>query len=88
MILAYKLHEYTDNQQVKKLVAQCDSSYYSYLFFQSRKLKRKVSKFDLYYFHNNQLIHTSVVSSATIEDCGLNVILHPPLSLYLAPSDF
>jgi len=65
-----------------------NSSYYSNLGSQTRKLSRKGRKFDLYYLHVNAPIHISMLSRATIEGYGLNVILHPPYSPDLAPSDF
>jgi len=65
-----------------------NSSCYSNLVSQAKKLGRKWRKLDLYYLHDNAAIHTSLVSRATIEGYGLNVILHLPYSPDLAPSEF
>jgi len=58
------------------------------LITQTRKLRQKGRKLDLYYLHDYVPIHISVVSRDTIEGCGLNVILHPLYSPGLTPSDF
>lgn len=65
-----------------------NSSYYSNIVQQARKARRKSRVCDLYFLHDNAPIHTSSVSMATIERCGLNLLPHPPYSPDLAPSDF
>lgn len=65
-----------------------NSAYYSDLVQRCRKLRRKSKNIDLYYLHDNAPIHTSIVSSATIDACGFHTLPHPPYSPDLAPSDF
>ena len=38
--------------------------------------------------HDNAPAHTSHVATATIHDCGFELLSHPPYSPDLAPSDF
>jgi len=38
--------------------------------------------------HDNAPAHTSHVTTATIHDCGFELLSHPPYSPDLAPSDF
>ena len=52
------------------------------------KLRRKGRKPGLYCLHGNTPIHTIVVSRATIEAYGQNVILQPPYNPDIASSDF
>lgn len=65
-----------------------NSEYYTNLVQQARKLTRKSRVYDLYYLHDNAPIHTSGLSTAAIQGCGLTVLPHPPYSPDLAPSDF
>jgi histone-lysine N-methyltransferase SETMAR len=65
-----------------------NSEYYVNLVQQTRKLRRKSRVCELYYLHDNAPIHTSGLSTAAIQGCGLTVLPHPPYSPDLAPSDF
>ena len=66
--------------------------YYSLLLRQLRKnivSKRhgKLTKGELFH-HNNAPPHRSAVAMATIQQCGFELVPHPPYSPDLAPSDF
>ena len=65
-----------------------DSAYYSNLVERTRKLRRKSRVCKLYYLHDNAPVHTSAASTSKIEDCGLELLRHPPYSPDLSPSDF
>lgn len=65
-----------------------NSEYYVNLVQQTRKLRRKSRVCELYYLHDNAPVHTSGLSTAAIQGCGLTVLPHPPYSPDLAPSDF
>ncbi len=68
--------------------ATMNSQYYCDLIRDVRKRRRKSPLIPLWLLHDNAPIHTSHLSTATTEDCGFQMVRHPPYSPDLAPSDF
>lgn len=67
-------------------------TYYAHLLQQLRekikeKRRGKLTKIPLFH-HDNAPAHTSSVAIATIQNCGFQLLPHPPYSPDLAPSDF
>jgi len=68
--------------------ATMNSQYYCDLIRDVRKRRRKSPLIPLWLLHDNAPIHTSRLSTATTDDCGFQMVRHPPYSPDLAPSDF
>lgn len=65
-----------------------DGAYYSNLLNEVRKGRRKTRGIPLFLLHDNAPIHSCTVTTATIQQCGFELLQHPPYSPDLAPSDF
>lgn len=65
-----------------------NSDYYAQLIKEIRGKRQKRGKTELWLLHDNAPIHTSHLTKATIDSCGLSLVPHPPYSPDLAPSDF
>jgi histone-lysine N-methyltransferase SETMAR len=65
-----------------------NGAYYTNLLREARKSRRKAPRLPIWFLHDNAPIHTCNAAKATLDDCGFQVLLHPPYSPDLAPSDF
>lgn len=65
-----------------------NGAYYSELLREVRRSRRKARGIPLWLLHDNAPIHTCRTATAAVEDCGFEVVSHPPYSPDLAPSDF
>ena len=65
-----------------------NTDYYCNFVQEARRRRRKSRVCDFYYFADNAPIHTSNQSATAVASLGLTVLLHPPYSPDLAPSDF
>ena len=65
-----------------------NSEYYSNLLRDVRKSRRKSPGVPLWLLQDNAPVHTSHLSMSTSDECGFEMVQHPPYSPDLAPSDF
>lgn len=65
-----------------------NSTYYAALVAETRSSRRKPRGSPLWLLQDNAPIHTSVLTTKTIDDAGFELLPHPPYSPDLAPSDF
>jgi [histone H3]-lysine36 N-dimethyltransferase SETMAR len=68
--------------------ATINSAYYVALLRDVRRSHRKPRGIPLWLLHDNAPIHTSHQTKAAVDDCGFELVSHPPYSPDLAPSDF
>ncbi len=61
-----------------------NSEYYCTLVRDVRRIRRKSRVYDLYYLSDNAPIHTSALSTTTVDSLGLTVLPQPPYSPNLA----
>jgi [histone H3]-lysine36 N-dimethyltransferase SETMAR len=62
--------------------------YYGNLVEQARRKCRKPYGLPHWFQHDNAPVHTSRIAQGKLNDCGFEIISHPPYSPDLAPSDY